>query len=45
MNTKQINVLNAIKETLRKLLPSGAQAFLYGSRARGDAREGPIGMC
>lgn len=40
MNTKQINVLNAIKETLRKVLPSGAQAFLYGSRTRGDAREG-----
>ena len=31
-------VLQAIKTTLKQVLPQGAQAFLYGSRVRGDAR-------
>ena len=31
-------VVQAIRETLKQVLPQGAQAFLYGSRARGDAR-------
>ena len=30
-------VLQAIKTTLKQVLPQGTQAFLYGSRARGDA--------
>ena len=30
-------VVQAIKTTLKQVLPQGAQAFLYGSRARGDA--------
>lgn len=38
MNTKQENVLNTIKKTLRDVLPLGAQAFLFGSQARGDAK-------
>ncbi len=29
-------VLHAIKATLKKVLPPGAQAVLYGSQARGD---------
>ena len=31
-------VVQAIRETLKQVLPQGAQAFLYGSRALGDAR-------
>jgi len=32
------STLRSIRHTLRKVLPSGGRAFLYGSRARGDAR-------
>ena len=32
-------VFNRLKETLQKLLPPGSHAYLYGSRARGDAGE------
>ncbi|MBQ8968595.1 MAG: nucleotidyltransferase domain-containing protein [Bacteroidaceae bacterium] len=31
-------VLDSIKRMLKKSLPSGGQALLYGSQARGDAR-------
>ncbi len=34
MNTK----LDSIKTVLRRTLPAGGRAWLYGSRARGDAR-------
>ena len=37
-NEKSLSVLQTIKQTLQQVLPAGAQAFLYGSRARGDAR-------
>lgn len=30
--------LDSIKSTLRHTLPTGGRAWLYGSRARGDAR-------
>ncbi|UQT35823.1 nucleotidyltransferase domain-containing protein [Parabacteroides distasonis] len=32
------DVLNRIKETLRKVVPAGGHAFLYGSQARDEAR-------
>lgn len=32
------DVLIQLKDALRKLLPSGSHAYLYGSQARGDAR-------
>ena len=32
------DVLNRIKETLRKVIPAGGHAFLYGSQARNEAR-------
>ena len=32
------DVLNRIKETLRKVVPTGGHAFLYGSQARNEAR-------
>lgn len=32
------DVLNRIKETLRKVVPAGGHAFLYGSQARNEAR-------
>lgn len=32
-----MDVLQSIRETLKVVLPTGARAFLYGSRARGDA--------
>ena len=32
------DVLNQLKDALRKLLPEGSHAYLYGSQARGDAR-------
>lgn len=33
-------VLNSIKEVASKVLPKGSALYLYGSRARGDSREG-----
>ena len=33
-------VIEEIKSTARQVLPAGSHLYLYGSRARGDAREG-----
>lgn len=38
MNQEQ--VITHIKETASRILPRGASLWLYGSRARGDARSG-----
>lgn len=35
---KQELVITRIKETAENILPEGASLWLYGSRARGDAR-------
>lgn len=35
---KQEDVIERIKETAERILPEGASLWLYGSRARGDAR-------
>ncbi|MBR4505454.1 MAG: nucleotidyltransferase domain-containing protein [Bacteroidales bacterium] len=35
---EQEEVIARIKETARRVLPEGASLWLYGSRARGDAR-------
>ncbi len=35
---KQEQVIARIKETAERILPEGASLWLYGSRARGDAR-------
>ena len=32
-------ILRLIKETIAKTIPSGAKVILFGSQARGDARE------
>lgn len=40
MNQDKHIILQSIKETLKQTLPSGAKAILFGSQARGDAREG-----
>ena len=32
-------VIESIKQTAARLLPKGSSLYLYGSRARGDARE------
>ena len=32
-------VINNIKEVAKKVLPKGCTLYLYGSRARGDARK------
>ena len=37
MGKHEQNVLTAICDTAKKVLPSGANLILYGSRARGDA--------
>jgi predicted nucleotidyltransferase len=37
---KQEQVINRITELGKKILPEGASLWLYGSRARGDARPG-----
>lgn len=34
----QTKVIERIKKTAERFLPSGASLWLYGSRARGDAR-------
>ena len=33
------NILQSIKETLKQTVPSGTKVYLFGSQARGDARE------
>lgn len=35
---EQDKVIERIKETAERVLPEGASLWLYGSRARGDAR-------
>lgn len=35
---EQEKVIEQIKETAERILPEGASLWLYGSRARGDAR-------
>ena len=35
---EQEQVIERIKETAERILPEGASLWLYGSRARGDAR-------
>ena len=35
---EQQKVIERIKETADRILPEGASLWLYGSRARGDAR-------
>ena len=32
-------ILRLIKETIAKTIPSGAKVILFGSQARGDAKE------
>lgn len=39
MTTKEEEVIRKIKETSHKVVPTGGQVWLYGSRARGDARD------
>jgi predicted nucleotidyltransferase len=34
-----INIVDAIKHTAQQIVPQGSQVILYGSRARGDARD------
>lgn len=33
------NVIASLKDVAKQVLPTGAHVWLYGSRARGDARE------
>ena len=37
MSQKEQTMLELIKSKAREVMPSGIQAFLYGSRARGDS--------
>ena len=39
VNMKRDVVINQIKEVARKAIPHNGHVLLYGSRARGDARE------
>lgn len=39
MQEEKERVIYSIRETAEKLLPSGAKIVLFGSQARGDARE------
>ena len=39
MQTQDNIVLQGLKETRRRVVPEGGQVWLYGSRARGDARQ------
>lgn len=36
---KYVNLLNALKIKAAEILPKGSRVALYGSRARGDARQ------
>lgn len=38
MDTKNDKVLNRLRMVAKEILPSGSHLWLYGSRARGDAR-------
>lgn len=39
MNAVEYKIFESLKMTAKDVLPSGGHAWLYGSRARGDARE------
>ena len=38
MTMSQKDIIQGMREIAKAVLPSGADAFLFGSRARGDAR-------
>ena len=38
-NERYVRVISRIKEKAREILPKGSSVTLFGSRARGDARE------
>ena len=38
MSKKEQSMLELIKSKVREVIPSGIRAYLYGSRARGEAR-------
>lgn len=38
MSKREQNILELIKQRAQEIMPAGVQVFLYGSRARGDAR-------
>lgn len=40
MSKKEQTMLELIKSKAREVMPSGIKAFLYGSRARGEAHDG-----
>ena len=40
MTAKEEEIIQKLKETSKRVVPSGGQVWLYGSRARGDAHEG-----
>lgn len=40
MTAEENRIIQKIRETGRKVVPSDGQIWLYGSRARGDAHEG-----
>ncbi|MBR5393668.1 MAG: nucleotidyltransferase domain-containing protein [Bacteroidaceae bacterium] len=37
MTAKEEEIIQKLKETINRVVPSGGQVWLYGSRARGDA--------
>ncbi len=39
MNSKDVNLAVLIQKKARMVIPVGTRVFLYGSRARGDARK------
>ena len=39
MSHKEEHILSQLKAKAREVIPPGAHAYLYGSRARGDYRE------
>lgn len=39
MQRNKERVIHSIRETVGKVLPTGAKVVLFGSQARGDARE------
>lgn len=39
MNSKYDKTIKAIKDRAKEVLPPGSRVILFGSRARGDARE------
>ena len=39
MSNRKEYILHSIKETVAQVMPTGAKVILFGSQARGDARE------